>query len=183
MTDADNPASEPKNSPSAGAKSPELIPCRYINGNTSATFGLLRHHGAMIELLNRHRSPVPSSTRLSLTLGAVISIGPAPGREHPRLGVPVADHQPVTVRVAFVRQGGDVAVRLGLERRGQHPPRSFPADLVQPERQLRAGVLIGNYSQHRRSFLAGAGNAGLLFGQRGRYAASPIRWPIHKFWL
>ena len=24
----------------------ELIPCRYMNGSTSATLGLLRHHGA-----------------------------------------------------------------------------------------------------------------------------------------
>ena len=78
MTEADRPASEPKNSPSAGAKSPELIPCRYISGRTSETLGLLRHHGARIWLRNRHRSPVTSSTRLSFTLGASTSIGPAP---------------------------------------------------------------------------------------------------------
>ena len=52
------------------------MPCRYINGNTSVTFGDLRAHGVRIELRNRHRSP-SSSTRLSFTLGAVTSIGPA----------------------------------------------------------------------------------------------------------
>src|SRR4051794_4218075 len=52
------------------------MPCRYINGNTSDTFGLLRAHGVRIELRNRNRSPA-SSTRLSFTRGAVTSIGPA----------------------------------------------------------------------------------------------------------
>ena len=78
ITDADRPAAEPKNSSSAGAKSFELIPCRYINGSTSATFGDLRAHGGMIELRNRRRSPVASSTRRSFTLGARTSTGPAP---------------------------------------------------------------------------------------------------------
>ena len=52
ITDADRPADEPKNPPSAGAKSPLDMPARYINGNTSVTFGDLRHHGGTIELLN-----------------------------------------------------------------------------------------------------------------------------------
>jgi len=76
ITDADSPAAEPKNSASAGAKSPLDMPCRYINGNTSDTFGLLRAHGVRIELRNRCRAPA-SSTRRSFTLGAVTSIGPA----------------------------------------------------------------------------------------------------------
>ena len=59
----DRPPAEPKNSSKAGAKSPELIPCRYINGSTSATLGLFRAHGGMIELRNRILSPVASSTR------------------------------------------------------------------------------------------------------------------------
>ena len=77
-TDSDKPAADPKNPDNAGAKSPELIPWRYINGNTSDTLGDLRHHGIKIELENRHRSPVASSTRRSLTFGASTAIGPAP---------------------------------------------------------------------------------------------------------
>ena len=76
ITDADSPAAEPKNPASAGAKSPDDMPCRYINGNTSVTFGLLRAHGVRIDERNRQRSPA-SSTRRSFTLGAVTSIGPA----------------------------------------------------------------------------------------------------------
>jgi hypothetical protein len=76
ITDGDRPAAEPKNPASAGAKSPEDMPCRYIDGNTSVTFGERRAHGVRIEDRNRHRSPA-SSTRLSFTLGAVTSIGPA----------------------------------------------------------------------------------------------------------
>ncbi len=77
ITDAESPAADPKKFSSAGAKSPELIPCRYINGSTSDTFGLLRHHGGTITLLNPRRSPVPSSMRWSFTRGASISIPPA----------------------------------------------------------------------------------------------------------
>jgi hypothetical protein len=33
------------------------------------------------------------------------------------------------------------------------------------------------------SFLAGVGPPALVFGQRGRYTAPPIRQSIHKFWL
>ena len=67
ITEAESPAAEPKNSSRAGAKSPELIPCRYISGTTSATLGDFLAHGGRIELRKRIRSPVPSSTRRSLT--------------------------------------------------------------------------------------------------------------------
>ena len=78
ITDGDNPALDPKNSVSAGAKSPVDRPCRYSNGSTSATFGLLRAHGGTIDDLNRCFSPVSSSTRRSFTRGASIRIGPDP---------------------------------------------------------------------------------------------------------
>ena len=45
ITEADSPAAEPKNSSRAGAKSPELMPCRYISGSTSATLGDFLAHG------------------------------------------------------------------------------------------------------------------------------------------
>jgi hypothetical protein len=93
--------------------------------------------------------------------------------------MPIAHHQPVTVAVDLIDQGLHVGVGLGLEGGGQHAPGSLPADLVQPQRQLRAGTIICNYSQHRRSFLTGVGPPALLFGQRERYAAPSIRWCIH----
>ena len=77
ITDGDSPAADPKNSVSAGAKSPVDMPCRYSSGSTSDTFGLLRHHGATIELRNRIRSPLSGSTRRSFTRGARISTAPA----------------------------------------------------------------------------------------------------------
>jgi hypothetical protein len=77
ITDGDNPAWLPKNSVSAGAKSPVERPCRYSSGNTSATFGDLRDQGGTIELRNRLRAPVSGSTRRSFTRGARTSTAPA----------------------------------------------------------------------------------------------------------
>src|SRR5664280_2831011 len=78
MTDAESPAAEPKNSSSAGAKSPELMPCRYISGSTSATLGDFRAQGGRIELRKRIFSPVNSSTRRSSMRGARTGTAPAP---------------------------------------------------------------------------------------------------------
>jgi hypothetical protein len=76
ITDAESPADDPKNPASAGAKSPLDMPCKYMSGSTSATFGDLRAQGGRIAERNRHRSPV-SSTRLSLILGVCTSMRPA----------------------------------------------------------------------------------------------------------
>lgn len=77
ITDGDNPAEVPKNSASAGAKSPVDRPCRYSSGSTSATFGLLRAHRGTIELRNFALAPVSGSTRRSSTRGARTSTAPA----------------------------------------------------------------------------------------------------------
>ena len=77
ITAADSPAAEPGNWPKAGTKSPDDRPCRYSNGSTSVTFGVLRAHGGTIAEENRFRSPVSGSVRLSLTRGTVTSIAPA----------------------------------------------------------------------------------------------------------
>jgi hypothetical protein len=74
---ADSPLVEPKNCPSAGPKSWLDSPCRYNNGNTCSTCGVLRAHGGKIADENRARSPVSGSTRLSFTRGACTSIAPA----------------------------------------------------------------------------------------------------------
>ena len=88
---------------------------------------------------------------------------------------------PVLVELVF--EAGDVSLDFGLECRGEHPFGTCPADLVQPERQVRAGIVFDNYSQHWRSFLAGGGTPVFSIGQEGRYAAPMLRWVIHKFWL
>lgn len=67
---AENPAS-------AGAKSPGLILCRYINGSALVTLGHLWAHGGKMGDRNGTRSPVSVSARLSLTRGAHTSIRPA----------------------------------------------------------------------------------------------------------
>jgi len=74
---ADRPASEPRNCANAGPKSLLDRPCRYSNGNTSATRGDLRDHAGKIAEQNRRRCPEVSSVRLSLTRGARTGTAPA----------------------------------------------------------------------------------------------------------
>src|SRR3954470_624180 len=70
IADGDNPADVPKNPSNAGVKSPDDMPCKYINGSTSTTFGDVRHHGGTIDDLNCIRFPLAGSTRWSFTRGA-----------------------------------------------------------------------------------------------------------------
>ena len=101
------------------------------------------------------------------------------------LGAAVAHDEPVTKIVAILQMLGNVGIDLGLEGNGQHAPRSFPADLVDPESGLLARGLLSEYLQHWRSFLPPAFDRrhSSKFVQRGRYAAPPLRWVIHRFWL
>jgi hypothetical protein len=55
ITDAESPFADPKNSDNAGTKSPVDMPCKYINGSASTTFGDLRDHGGTSALENRAR--------------------------------------------------------------------------------------------------------------------------------
>ena len=94
MTDADRPAAEPKNSPSAGAKSPLDIPCRYISGSTSATLGLLRHHGGTMAERNR-QSLAGVGVDPAVVDPRRLDLDPARGGgDGAGLGVAVAHHQP-----------------------------------------------------------------------------------------
>jgi hypothetical protein len=74
---ADSPESVPRKPSNAGTKSLLDKPCRYSSGNTSVIFGDLRHHAGRIAEENLLRSPVISSTRLSLTRGARTPTAPA----------------------------------------------------------------------------------------------------------
>lgn len=171
ITDAESPAAEPKNSPRAGAKSPELIPCSYINGNTSDTFGPLRHHGG------DHR-PEPSVLTGRLVHPAVghpwgLDLDPPDcGGDRARFAMTVAGREPVTAPVAFVGQAGHVVIDLSLERSRQHLAGTLTNDLIEPDPHLRAGTAVTHHSQHRRFLPHRRVNAGITrFVQRGRYAA------------
>jgi hypothetical protein len=99
--------------------------------------------------------------------------------------VAVAHDQAVAVLVELPSQGLDVPGRLHLDCGDQHPPGAVANDLVQPGSGiLRSGVIIGDYCQHRRVLPRRRLTASeSRFGQRGRYAAPPDGWSIHRFWL
>ncbi len=165
ITDADSPAADPKNPSSAGAKSPLDMPCRYSSGSTSVTFGDLRAHGGTIEL-NRIRSPVSDRSDGRSPAGPDLD-PPRPGRDRPRLGVAVADHQPLPALVDL-----PPAPRRTRRPRPRARPRASagrpPGDLIQRQRISAAAVVISYYFQHRRSFLAGvAAPAFLLVNEEG----------------
>jgi hypothetical protein len=73
------------------------------------------------------------------------------------------------VLVDLVDQPGDVVIDLSLESNSQHPPGALTNDLIKPDTHLRAGIVITHYSQHRRSFLAGASTPASLvwFNEEG----------------
>src|SRR5215216_5828044 len=116
ITDADTPAPAPKKPTSAGTKSPELIPCRYSSGRTSATLGLLRHHGGRITDRNRTRSPLVGSTRRSSTRGAATGTGPAPVVTMRWRAVTTDQAMASLIDLACV--GGDAGRNLLLEGNG-----------------------------------------------------------------
>jgi hypothetical protein len=132
ITEAESPAAEPKNSSRAGAKSPELIPCRYISGSTSATLGDFRAQGGRIELRKRIFSPVTSSTRRSSTRGARTSIGPAPVTSDRGSACPLRTTRRCPCSSTLMDQARHVGVDLGFEGCGQHPPGPFGHDSSSP---------------------------------------------------
>jgi hypothetical protein len=119
---AGSPASVPRKPSNAGKKSLLDRPCRYSSGNTSVIFGDLRHHaGRIAEEENLLRSPVVSSTRLSLTRDARTSTAPADVSTWRSSAWPLrtTNLRPL-IQLADV--GRDVGGDLGLQRRGQHQP-------------------------------------------------------------
>src|SRR4051794_37166070 len=66
--------------------------------------------------------------------------------------------------------------------RWPHPAGTVEDNLIERRTHLNAVVVIGDYSQHRRSFLTGAPTpAELVLVQRGRYVAPASESPIHRF--
>src|SRR5215211_9385616 len=115
ITDGDSPAELPKNSVNAGVKSPVDSPCRYSSGSTSATLGLLRHHGGTIELLNVALAPVSGSTRAVIDSRRSDLHRARHRGDRARSSMTVTGHQPVTVLITFAQPLGDVGVGLGLQ--------------------------------------------------------------------
>jgi hypothetical protein len=65
--------------------------------------------------------------------------------------VSVADDQTAASLVALACQLGYVLVDLGLQGRGEHPPRALADDAVDQGTGLGGAVLV-NYAQHGRAF-------------------------------
>jgi hypothetical protein len=141
ITDGDNPADVPKNPSRAGANSPDDIPCKYINGNTSTTLGDVRHHGGTIEDLNCIRPPLTGSTRRSFTRGASISIAPA------AVLISLGSARPLRtarrrIHTDLVSERLDIRRSLSPKRR-QHPTGSSTT-IIQHRQRQRAGRLISD---------------------------------------
>ena len=174
-------ASSPSRSLSAGPKSPVESPCRYRIGSTSVTFGDRRAYAGRIRELNRLRSPVSSSTRLSLTRGARIGTVPDPTVTLRSRARPLRTTSRLPSSSTSSANDADVLVDLGLERRRDHPASALPREII--ERDATLVVLPdGEPANIRpwRAFLPAITGVGLH--QPGRYAAF-LFTRIHNFWV
>jgi hypothetical protein len=128
---ADRPWPEPRNCSNAGPKSKDDSPCRYSNGNTSATRGDFRDHAGRIAEANRRRCPLTGSVRLSLTRGCRTGTAPA---------------AVVTSRSSWKPLRTSA---LGLQRRRQHLPGPAADNLIlkRPARRVGLGRVL-NYLEH-----------------------------------
>ena len=64
---------------------------------------------------------------------------PRTGQHLPWFVVAVAHHQAVAVLVTLGGEPGDIGIHLGLQRLGQHPPRTFTHKLIDQGRTITAG--------------------------------------------
>ena len=89
----------------------------------------------------------------------------------------VAHRPPPPVLIALSRMRRD----LVLQRRGQHPPRPLPHDLIQARGQILVRGLVSDYLQHWRSFPPALARRPPAFDHLGRHAAPSFRPRIHNF--
>ncbi len=95
---------------------------------------------------NRLRSPVSG-------LGALV-VDPRSGHldraragQHlPGLVIAVADHQAAAVLVPLSGERRDIAIHLGGQRLGQHPPGTLPHDLIDQRRRRILPALVAEPS-------------------------------------
>ena len=83
----------------------------------------------------------------------------------------------MTVLVELVREPGDILVRLGPQRRGDHATRSLASEIVERDRDLLPGLRDRKRANihHRRAFLSPPLGAGSVLINQGRYAAFVLR--------
>jgi hypothetical protein len=81
---------------------------------------------------------------------------PRAGQHIPWFVVSVAHHLAVAVLVTLGGEPGDIGIHLGLQRLGQHPPRTFTHKLIDHRRRGRAArrtiitsSRIRDYAEHR----------------------------------
>jgi hypothetical protein len=67
-----------------------------------------------------------------------------PSGDGARLGVPVADHQPVAVLIDQLGMRRDVGLHLGLQRDRQHPAGALATQLIQIGGQLGPCRLVSH---------------------------------------
>jgi hypothetical protein len=61
---------------------------------------------------------------------------PRPDRHAALPRTAVTDDQPLTVLIDLLHERADVLVNLDLERRGDHPPRALPREIIEREPTL-----------------------------------------------
>ena len=177
----------PRNCSSAGTKSHDDRPCRYSSGSTSVIFGDLRHHAGRIAEANRCRSPVTSSTRLSLTRGAATSHRAGRGEHLARLVEPLrttsrrpcSSSSPASAAMYAATSASNAAA--SIRRAPSRTISSINDDRRRVRRRRSSGVgATGNYGEHGRTFPTRVGARALLdihHGSPGRYAPQVI----HRF--
>ena len=182
ITEAESPAADPKNSSSAGTKSPELMSVEVHAGEAPrppwATCGPTAA-GSSCENACAPRSP--SSTRRSSTRGARTSIGPAPVTidvaRHARCARP-GDGRPRRARGSASRRSPPPRLR-GLRPTSASPPRppARPAHSTSSSSAAASTCTLNIGVPSCQRLTAGV----LVLCQTGRYAAPPVRWCIHSF--
>ena len=134
--------------------------------------------------MNFLRSPVSFSTRLSFSLGAVPLTAPPAVFTVRDSALSVADDEPVAQAVALSLMLGEVGVHpasratASMRRPLSLQISSLPRESSSPAAFSATTFNIGV------SFLAGVPPPSLVnISSTRRYAAPPLRWVIHRFWL
>ena len=111
--------------------------------------------------------------------------GPGPAGDLPRLGLPVADHQPVALFVAVRGVGLDILRHLHRQGLHQHPTRSFARERVQRRTLIflfwSSGLLV--YLQHGWRLLSPGRPARVFVLVHTKGYAAFFTLPIHNFRL
>jgi hypothetical protein len=90
----------------------------------------------------------------------------------------------VPILVDLLCEPINVLIRLGPQRRSDHPPRTRPCELVERVQHLLVAPSAWKRDniRHRRAFLAGYQPAS-VFTQPGRYAAFFLKAVVHNIRL